>query len=153
MARRTDKNTEKTATGRNRNGTFAQGNAGGPGRPVGSVNALLRQARDAAEQIALPQIIDHARAGDLYACRVLLQLGLPKMRPVSIPEPFSLQGDTMSEKAQAIIDLVANGELSTQTASEVASIISTACKVDELTELRLRIEAIDQKLQDMGEGK
>lgn len=144
----TDKKTVKTGR-RNRNGTFAQGNAGGPGRPAGSVNSLLRQARDAAETIALPQIVEQARAGDLFACRTLLQFGLPKQRPVAIAEPFTLPGDSLAEKAQAVIELVSNGTLSSQTGNELANIISTAGKVDEVTELRLRIETIDQKLQEL----
>lgn len=132
--------------GRNSDGTFANGYRGGPGRPAGSVNTLLRQCRDAAENIALPQIIERAQNGDQFACRTLLQLGLPKMRPVAVAEPFLLPGDNPLEKARALVDAVASGAVSTQTATELAGILATCAKIEEMTTIAAKVDELLERL-------
>ena len=114
----------------------------------------MRLARDAAEEVALPALIEAARGGDLEACKALIAYGLPRQRPVSIPEPVDLPeiGD-LSEQMTALLRLMARGEVSTTTAGEVAAIIATAAKVDEVTQLREQVEALKRLLDNREERK
>lgn len=79
------KNTPQQAA-RDAKGRFLKGTSGNPaGRQPGATCRALRLARDAAEEVALPALIEAARSGDLDACKTLIAYGLPRQRPVSIP--------------------------------------------------------------------
>lgn len=135
------KNTPQQAA-RDAKGRFLKGTSGNPaGRQQGATCRALRLARDAAEEVALPALIEAARGGDLDACKTLIAYGLPRQRPVSIPEPVDLPEEGgLSEQMTALLRLVARGEVSTTAAGEVAALISTAAKVNEVTELRAQVE-------------
>lgn len=113
----TCKNTPQQAA-RDVKGRFLKGASGNPaGRQPGATCRALRLARDAAEEVALPALIEAARSGDLDACKALIAYGLPRQRPVSLPEPIDLpeEGD-LSEQMNALLRLVARGEVSTTAA-------------------------------------
>lgn len=62
-----DKDTAKNGPGRDSGGRFVPGCTGGPGRPKGSANSLLTQARAWVEERGLPLMIEAAEAGDADA--------------------------------------------------------------------------------------
>ncbi len=140
---------------RDAQGRFVAGSIGNPkGRPVGQTCRVLRMARQAAEEVALPALIEAAKTGDLDACRVLVGYGLPRQRPVTIPEPVALpETGNLSEQIQALLRLVSAGEVSPAAANEIAGIIATAAKVDEVTELREQVEALKRVLDARKDGK
>ena len=149
----TDKKPKQTE-GREPNGYFAVGNKLGPGRPSGASCRALRMARDAAEKVALPRLIDAAEGGDMDAIRTLLSFGLPRQRPVSVPEPVALPDNaSLTEQAQALIRLVAAGEVSAAAANEIAGILSVAARVDEMTELREQVADLKRVLDSRKEGE
>ena len=133
---------------RDAKGRFLKGTSGNPaGRQPGATCRALRLARDAAEEVALPALIEAARSGDLDACKALIAYGLPRQRPVSIPEPVDLPEEGgLSGQMAALLRLVARGEVSATAAGEVAALISTAAKVDEVTELREQVESLKRLL-------
>lgn len=53
----------------------------------------------------------------------------------------------------ALLRLVARGEVSATAAGEVAALISTAAKVDEVTELREQVESLKRLLHSREERK
>ena len=129
---------------------FQPGQSGNPnGRPRGAVSQVLRMAREAAVNVGLPRIIDAANGGDLFACRTLVQLGLPKLRPISEPEAVPLEGETLTAKASALIDLVASGEVSSQVGNEVVGILATAARIDEVEQLRAQVEKLQEAIENM----
>ena len=140
---------------RDERGRFVKGSVGNPkGRPVGASCRALRMARQAAEDVALPVLIEAAKGGDLDACRVLVGYGLPRQKPVSIPEPVSLPDtENLSDLIQALLKLVAAGEVSTSAAGEIATIIAAASKVDEVTQLREQVERLKNLLDARREAK
>ena len=150
----TCKNTPQQAA-RDVKGRFLKGASGNPaGRQPGTTCRALRLAHDAAEEVALPALIEAARSGDLDACKALIAYGLPRQRPVSLPEPIDLpeEGD-LSEQMNTLLRLVARGEGSTTAAGEVAALISTAAKVDEVTELREQVESLKRLLHSREDRK
>lgn len=101
--------------------------------------------------MALPLVIDAASNGDLNAARTLLQLGLPKLRPVSLPENVPLPDGTLTEKANAVLGLVSDGTISAQTGVEVTGIISTIGKVDEITILAEKVAMLEERIRELTE--
>ena len=100
-------------------------------------------ARQAAEEVAIPKLVEAAKGGDLDACRVLVAYGLPRQRPVAIPEPVALpETGNLSEQMQALLRLVSAGEVS-----------PAAAKVDEVTELREQVESLKRVLNARKDGK
>lgn len=79
------KHTAKNGAGRDSGGRFAPGCHGGPGRPKGSSNSLLVQARQWVEARGLPMMIEAAEGGDMDAARLLVTLAMPKVKPVAPP--------------------------------------------------------------------
>lgn len=99
-------------------------------------------AREAAMNVGLPKLIEAAEAGDLFAARSLVQLGLPKPKPASEPEPFTLVGDTLTDKAASMIELVSTGVVTSATGGEVVAMLATAAKIEEVEQLREQVERL-----------
>lgn len=121
---------------------FKKGVSGNPaGRPPGSSNRSLRILRDAAEEI-LPSLIERAKDGDPEAQKLILDRGIPRLRTVSVPEELPLPNGTLTDQAKALVALVANGDLSTTVAAEIAGLLTTAARVEEVDQLRDELKAL-----------
>ena len=126
---------------------FQKGQSGNPGgRPPGSVNKSLRLLRDAAEAI-LPSLIERAKSGDMEAQKLILDRGIPRLRAVSMPEAMALPGGTLTDQAKALVALIAEGNLSTTVAAEIAGIITASARVEEVDQLRDELKALRALLE------
>ena len=126
---------------------FQKGQSGNPGgRPPGSVNKSLRLLRDAAEAI-LPDLIARAKDGDMEAQRLILDRGIPRLRAVSMPEALALPDGTLTDQAKALVALIAEGNLSTTVAAEIAGIITASARVEEVDQLRDELKALRALLE------
>ena len=126
---------------------FQKGQSGNPGgRPPGSVNKSLRLLRDAAEAI-LPDLIARAKDGDMEAQKLILDRGIPRLRAVSMPEALALPGGTLTDQAKALVALIAEGNLSTTVAAEIAGIITASARVEEVDQLRDELKALRALLE------
>jgi len=96
--------------GRTARGTFAKGNAGGPGNPHAKRVARLRSALMRAItpgdiKAIVSKLIDMARAGDVAAAREVLQ------RVFGPPVPADLQDRI--QKIESLLEDKTNGPFST----------------------------------------
>ena len=131
---------------RDSKGRFKPGASGNPsGRPVGLSCRAVMAARAWAEEKGLPLLMEAAEAGDIDACRFLVGLGVPKQKPVSLPEalPCFPAGEGQSKQARAILEQAARGEISRDVATEMLSLLVTNLKILEVTELERRIAALE----------
>ena len=130
---------------------FQKGQSGNPGgRPPGSVNKSLRLLRDAAEAI-LPSLIERAKDGDLEVQKLILDRGIPRLRAVSMPEALALPDGTLTDQAKALVALIAEGNLSTTVAAEIAGIITASARVEEVDQLRDELKALRALLEGRSE--
>lgn len=126
---------------------FKKGESGNPaGRPRGSVNKNLQMLRDAAEAI-LPDLIKRAKSGDLEAQKLILDRGIPRLRAVTMPERMGLPDGTLTDQAKALVALIAEGNLSTTVAAEIAGIITASARVEEIDQLRDELKALRALLE------
>lgn len=128
-------------------GRFAPGNPGGPGRPPGRGPVAEMRLALATD---LDKIIDklkaQALAGDAQAIRIILDRVLPTLRPVDLPAVLALPvGGTLAEKAHAVVDSAAVGELAPTQAAQIITALGGVAKIVETTELVKRIEALEAK--------
>jgi hypothetical protein len=124
---------------------FKTGQSGNPtGRPKGSINRQLAALRDAADKV-LPLVVEKALAGDADAQKLILDRALPRAKPMSPAEPFTLPEGDLLNQVQAVLRQVADGEISPTVAGEVVSMVGTVGRMLELAELEKRITALEEK--------
>ena len=114
------------------------GNPTGP-KPGASCRALL-MAREWAEEKGLPLLMEAAESGDMDAIKLLVQLGMPRTKAVSIPQP-------LPSSPAGVLDAMASGELDADTASTAMGAHLTAAKIKELADLEARIQALETALK------
>ncbi len=90
--------------GRSPDGTFAKGNAGGPGNPHARRVAALRAAMLEAVteddlRVIIGELVDQARAGNLAAIKELLDRIIGRAVP---PSPIAESGDAGESKVMTL---------------------------------------------------
>lgn len=115
----------RTETGdHDQKGRFVKGNRASKGRSAGAVNRALKLAREAAETVALPQLIAMAKDGDRKACEALVAYGLPRLKPVEAPEPLAVPELTDRRNFLiGLLDTVRNGQLTIEQAARLMTLV------------------------------
>jgi len=126
---------------------FKPGQSGNPaGRKPGTINRQLAALRAAADKV-LPLVVEKALAGDADAQKLILDRALPKVKPMSPVEAFTLPEGKLLDQVQAVLRQVADGELSPTAAVEVVSMVATAAKVEEVDQLRNELNSLKRILE------
>ena len=123
---------------------FKSGESGNPtGRPPGSgLQARLRAAVGERFDELVGVLVDAAAGGDMQAMSLLMSRMIPAMRPVQEPVPFNLEGKTMTDKAHAILDAVAAGELSAADGKALLDGVAGAVRVMDAEQTARQLELI-----------
>ena len=133
--------TEQQEAKRDSKGRWKPGRSGNPAgpKPGASCRALML-ARDWAEEKGLPLLMEAAESGDMDAVRLLVQLGMPRTKAISLPQE-------MPSSPAGVLDAMASGELDADTASTAMGAHLTAAKIKELADLEARIQALESALK------
>lgn len=132
-------------SGRNSDGTFAQGN---PGKPKGSrhraTQAVLALLDGEAERITR-KAVHLALEGDGAALRLCLERIAPPRRdaPVSFALPPMTTAADAAKAAAAVLGAVAEGELTPTEGAHVMALIEVYRRTLETTELECRVAALE----------
>jgi hypothetical protein len=138
-------------TGRKQRGKpFQPGQSGNPdGRPRGSRNAAtlaIEELLDGEAEGLTRKAIDLALGGDIQALRMCLERICPprKDRPVLFDLPKMTTSKGASRVMAGILEAVADGDITPDEASRVASIVDVYRKTLETSELEARLSALEQ---------
>ena len=113
---------------------FKKGTSGNPaGRPkTPKHNSSALRDQIAAELPAIiASLIQQAQAGDVQAARTLLDKALPNVRPVSLatPLPALAAAQSLTEKADVILDSLASGDIGSDTAMTLMNTLGKAREI------------------------
>lgn len=129
--------------GRDKGGRWRKGTSGNPGGRAGEANRLRAQIAEAVPAI-IENLTAQALAGDVQACRLLLERCLPALKSeaqtVEVP---GMAAGSLTERAQAILTTAAGGNLSPDTAAQLVAAVGALARVVEISELEERIAALE----------
>lgn len=125
---------------------FKPGQSGNPkGRPKGSYTKQLTALRQAADEI-LPSLIEKAKAGDMEAIRLIIDRAVPKLKPVTPAEAFTLPEGSLLSQIQAVLKGVSEEALTLSAAGEIVDIIIAAAKADEFESIKAELSSLKRTL-------
>jgi hypothetical protein len=125
---------------------FKKGVSGNPaGRPAGKTpGARLRKAIEARSVDILKTVIDSAVAGDISACKILLDRITPTLKATALP--ISLPGsDTLAGQGNEVIKAIIGGSIPPDIGSYLITALANQSKIIEIDVLTKRIEALENK--------
>ncbi len=129
---------------------FKPGQSGNPaGRPrsAGRI-AELREKLGTDIDAVIGEVVRQAKAGDLTAARIVIERLIPAAKPVVIGDPpLSMPAGDASEKAAAVAQAVAAGDMQPDRAAAVLGAIRAAHDLGEAEELRKRVERLEASLR------
>ncbi len=128
--------------------TWRKGQSGNPkGRPPGIPQPHTRMLQALDVPALLAQLQQQALNGDVQAARTLLERALPVRKATA--EPVTLPGiaeaGTLTEKAERIVALVADGHLPPDVGASLIESIGKLARVAETDELARRITALEER--------
>ncbi|WP_194269898.1 DUF5681 domain-containing protein [Candidatus Methylospira mobilis] len=125
---------------------FNKGQSGNPaGRKKGvTFTEKLKTALEPEIDGIISALVTQAKMGDTAAASLLISRVMPTMRPVQEPVKVALKGDTLSDKAECIIDAVASGKLSPMDGKSMLDGLGALAKLKELEALNSRVSALDR---------
>jgi hypothetical protein len=141
--------TEDTATQKPRGRPFEPGNSGNPhGRPKGSRNktTIVIEALFDGEAAAITRkAIEKALEGNMAALRLCVERLLParRDRPVIFELSKIATAADALEASSAVLVACSEGTLSPREASEVMALVATHTRTLELTEIEVRLAALE----------
>ena len=130
---------------RDKLGRWQPGTTGNPrGRPADTTAAaeLRRAIRSAAPAAALA-LLKAAKAGDVSACRAVLNVALPPLRPVEEAAPVDLGSGGIADRARVVLDRVADGSIGTGQAKDLLDSLQALARIAESQELEARVAALE----------
>lgn len=131
--------------GRGPKGQFAPGKSGNPqGRPKTETAALRESLADGAADV-VKAILDAAKAGDMQACKIVLDRLLPPLKATAQSVHLALpESASPLEIARAILSATSSGTLAPDIAAQLVTAVGTFCRIEEIEELRVRIAALEK---------
>lgn len=127
------------------------GNKNGRPRTGHAVAEHLRKRIGSDIDQILGSVIEQAKAGDLAACRLLIERILPAIKPIESPVEMSLpKGANLVAKGEAVLDAVSVGDIAPMQAGALLSGLGTLAKLIETQELMTRIDALESQAKGVG---
>ena len=128
---------------------FKKGQSGNPaGKPKGAISKMtkLRQSIEADLPDIIAAITEQAKAGDMAACKLLMDRVMPALRPTDQPITLPLAGADLGADGRAVIEATGQGAISPDQAKTLLSGLSSLARITEVDELARRIEALEKSI-------
>jgi hypothetical protein len=128
---------------------YKKGHSGNPsGRPKGIADkrTALRALLIPHAQALIEKTVELAKSGDTTALRLCLERILAPMRAKDEAVAIEQGGNTLTERAQAIVSASLTGQISPSEAATLLQALATQARVIESEELAARLAALEAKL-------
>jgi hypothetical protein len=134
---------------RDASGKFLPGHASKGGRPKGRGLTRAERAAQFLEphaQEALKRCLEHALSGDAQMMKLILDrvAPIPRAEGERVVVPGLAEARNVSDKARAVVDAVANGEITAESGRSVLQMLDLLSRAVKLDDLERRLEAIEQ---------
>lgn len=132
---------------------FQPGQSGNPaGKPKGvqhkATQAMKAMLEGEAEAITR-KVIDLAKEGDLTAIKLCLDRIVPPLKSttpaVTLNAPMP---NNLTDTAKAFVSAAAAGEIPPDIAAQLVSAVASVARVEEIEQLKHRLEAIERALKE-----
>jgi hypothetical protein len=129
---------------------FKPGQSGNPGGRtpgtgwVAEARKALEKEWDGKDGIK-SVLIKRAKEGDMVAIRLVAERVCPPIRATEPATPIELPEGTLTDRATAVLNGLAQGDLNTSQASQLMGALGFLAKVIETEELATRIAALEEK--------
>ncbi len=130
---------------------FKAGTSGNPaGRPKGALGKATRwrEALEPHGDDLFKVAVQHALDGDMQALKLCLERISPPVKPNSEPVVFDLTGDSLSAKAESVLQAVADGVIDCDSGRKLIGAISDLGRIIEVDQLEARLAQLE-RLQEM----
>lgn len=140
---------ENTPEKQPRRGGWRKGVSGNPaGKPKGARHQALIALELVGQESALEimqSVVAAAKAGDMTACRILLDRLWPprKGRPIHLDLPVIKTGADLAQALSAVVTALGAGQLTPEEAASVSAVLEVQRRAIELGELEARIAALE----------
>lgn len=125
---------------------FVKGQSGNPaGRPKNSgVIAELRGSINKHVPEIIERLVAAAKAGDVFAAKLLLERVVPPVKSTEEPVSFKLmENGALTEQGVAILQAASEGELTPTQAGSLLSGLGSLARIKEIDELEKRITKLE----------
>lgn len=132
-------------TGRNADGTFGPGNSGKPKGTRHKATLAAMALLDGEAEALTRQAVTMAMDGDTTALRLCLERIAPPRKDVAVTFdlPRMEAARDAAKAAGAVLDAVANGELTPIEGAHIMALVETYRRTLETTEIETRIAALE----------
>ncbi|WP_275289315.1 DUF5681 domain-containing protein [Halomonas elongata] len=127
---------------------YKPGQSGNPrGRPKGIKDARTRwrKALDKHGDALVEKAVELALDGDAQALKLCIDRAIPAYRSAAEPVRFEMHGETLTDKANDILDAVSRGDIDPQTGRSLIDAIGSLVKVQEVDDIQRRLDALEAK--------
>ncbi|MGZ8923119.1 MAG: DUF5681 domain-containing protein [Methylosarcina sp.] len=127
---------------------FKKGSSGNPAgrQPDQTPGAQIRKAIEERKDEIVQSVIEAAIAGDMQACKMLLDRITPSLKPVAAQIALSVpEGAGLSEQGATVIAAALSGQIPPDIGSQLITALAAQSKIIEIDELTQRIEVLEQK--------
>lgn len=140
---------ESHAPIRTSRGQFAPGHSGNPaGRPR-TEGAQVRARLQEHDQDVAAVVLERALAGDMYACRLILDRCVPPLKARAEPVHVAIpEGATIVQTAQAVLAAAAAGQLPPDTATQLIGAVANLGRIVEIEELQRELAELRHMIED-----
>lgn len=142
---------EPKNTGRKQDGTFRKGVSGNPaGKPRGARHKSTQAAQNLLEgesQALTRKAVELALEGDVTALRLCLERIVPALKSVSPEIEIPSSANTLTGQAQDFITAATNGDISTDTATQMISALANVARIEEFENIKHRLESLERSMK------
>jgi hypothetical protein len=128
---------------------YNKGQSGNPkGRPKGIIDkrTALRALLIPHAQALIEKTVELAKSGDTTALRLCLERILAPIRAKDEVVVIEQGGNTLAERAQAIVNAALTGQISPSEAATLLQALAIQARVIQAEELESRLTALEEKL-------